>query len=383
MTTKESWRPLLRAPTWAGFVIAGVGVVQFLADRAPGGAIVLVAVIVCAGAVTQLLRTPLLAALGVLASVVAMVLMIGVPLFATFLALMVTAFAIARHGHRRQVLLGAAILMASIAAVAIPELRTGRDGVFGLLYPVVYLGGAAALGWLPRQRDDAAALREQERRLAEQLAAVEERSRLVREMHDVISHGVSLMVVQAEAGSEVLRSRPEAAASAFEAIAGTGRSAMEDLHRMLGLLQDTATDLAALAGRVRTTGMTVLLDVDGGWRSLEDPARLALFRVAQEAITNTLRHAEGAGTISMRYSQERGTATLEVQDDGTGTTAPLPTLGATGIRWTGAGAGSGVGLGTGLVGLRRRLADLGGTLEAAPTGSGGFMVRAVLPLVPR
>ena len=185
-------------------------------------------------------------------------------------------------------------------------------------------------------------------------------------MHDVISHGVSLMVVQAEAGSEVLPTRPEAAASALEAIAATGRSAMGDLHRMLGLLRDSAAeDLDALAVRVRAAGMEVLVEVHPGWSSLAEPTRLALFRVAQEAITNTLRHAAAAQKLSIRYRQDAELATLEVRDDGTGMTVPPGTPG------------------TGLAGLRRRLADLGGTLDASEAATGGFLVRAALPLVPR
>lgn len=191
MTTRESERSTPRAPSWAGLGIAGVGVVQFLADGARGGAAVLVAALLCGAAVALARRAPVVAAGGVLLSVTAMTLLIGVPLFATFLALMLIAFALARYGARRQVMEGAAMILAAIAAVAVPELRHGRDGLFGLVYPTVYMGGAALLGWLTRQRADAAELRDRERRQAAQLAVVEERARLAREMHDVISHGVS------------------------------------------------------------------------------------------------------------------------------------------------------------------------------------------------
>lgn len=381
MTTRESERSTPRAPSWAGLGIAGVGVVQFLADGARGGAAVLVAALLCGAAVALARRAPVVAAGGVLLSVTAMTLLIGVPLFATFLALMLIAFALARYGARRQVMEGGAMILAAIAAVAVPELRHGRDGLFGLVYPTVHMGGAALLGWLTRQHADAAELRDRERRQAAQLAVVEERARLAREMHDVISHGVSLMVVQAEAGSEVLGTRPEAAASALEAIAGTDRSAMEDLHHMLGLLQHTASeDLDALAARVRAASLTVMLEVHPGWSTLAEPTRLALFRVAQEAITNTLRHAEAAGELSIRYRQALGVATMEVWDDGigsAGTGRELSTMGA--ARPSGAHDG----LGTGLAGLRRRLMDLGGTLDASEVGTGGFLVRAGLPLVPR
>lgn len=106
MTTPESERSTLRAPSWAGAAIAALGVVQFLADRADGGAAVLVAALMCGAAVALLRRAPLVAAGGIALGVVVMVLLIGVPLFATFLALMLTAVALARHGDRRQVLLG-------------------------------------------------------------------------------------------------------------------------------------------------------------------------------------------------------------------------------------------------------------------------------------
>lgn len=168
MTTRESERSTLRAPPWAGAGIAGVGAVQFLADRADGGAAVLVAALGCGAAVALLRRAPLVAAAGVALSVVVMVLVIGVPLFATFLALMLTAFTLARHGDRRQVLLGAAMVLGSVVAVAVPELRHGRDGLFGLAYPLVYIGGAGLLGWLSRQRAAAATLRSRQSRQAAQ-----------------------------------------------------------------------------------------------------------------------------------------------------------------------------------------------------------------------
>lgn len=356
---------------WVGLVVAGLGVVQGLADGSTGKApLVLVAALACGGGVALLPRALVWATVGVAASVVAMVLLIEVPLFATFLATMITACTLARYAEAGQALVGFTIVLLSVVVVAVPEVRASDAGVFGVVYPVVYFGGAGLLGWLTRQRakyvsslQDVAESLEREQLQRVELAAASERERIAREMHDVISHGVSLMVVQAEAASEVLAAQPDAAARALEAIADTGRSAMMDLHRMIGVLQGQAPDLHELAAHVGATGLAVHLEVDPGWSLLDEPVRLALYRVAQEAITNTLRHAEGAGAVSLRCVRVEGEMVVEVIDDGRG------------------GEAGSAGLGSGLSGLRDRLVELGGSLDAGPTAGGGFLVRGSLPVV--
>ncbi|ACZ29279.1 histidine kinase [Xylanimonas cellulosilytica DSM 15894] len=359
----------MRIYFWLGLAVAGLGVVQLLADRSADDApVVLVAALACGASVALLPRALLWATLGVAVSVVSMVVVIEVPVFASFLAAMVASFTLALYAERRQALIGVAIVLATVVVVAVPEMRASSEGAFGLVYPVFYFGGSATIGWLSRQRakytqslQDFAASLERERHQQAALAAAAERERLARDLHDVVSHGVSLMVVQAEAAREVIGARPEAAANALETIADTGRAAMEDLHRMLGVLRDESTDLGPLAVRMRAAGIDVRLQVDPAWHSWDEPVRAALFRVAQEAITNTLRHAEGASEVSIQASTAEGAAVLEVRDDGTGTTEES------------------TGLGSGLSGLRDRIAALGGRLDAAKS-DGGFAVRATVPL---
>ena len=167
-------------------------------------------------------------------------------------------------------------------------------------------------------------------------------------MHDVVSHGVSLMVLQAEAAREVLHRQPDAAAVALDAIADAGRSAMSDLHRMLRVLRGPGFDLDALASSIRATGLAVDLRVQGDWALVEEETRAALFRVAQESLTNTLRHAADVRLAQIDVVCAPDVVTIEILDDGRGDS---------GFRG---------GFGGGLRGLRERLAVLGGTLEAGP-----------------
>lgn len=357
----------IRAYLWVGGAVAGLGVVQHLAEGSRDtSASVLVAALVCGAAVAMLPRSMLWATLGISASVIVMVAVVETPTFSSFLAMMVAAFTLTRYAGRRTALLGAAAVLCTTLVVVVPAVRD--EGPFGIIYPIFYFGCVAVLGWLSRQRavhvhalQELASTLERERHQQAELAAAGERERLAREMHDVISHGVSLMVVQAEAAGEVLLTKPDAAARALEAVADTGRAAMTDLHRMLGVLHGTATDLAELSTHVRATGIDVTLDVDPSWSALSEPLRLALFRVAQEATTNVVRHAEGANEVSITFARAVGAISLEVRDNGRGN------------------KGAQEGMGSGLVGLRDRLGSLGGVLDAGAIDGGGFAVRASLP----
>ncbi|MFB7340780.1 sensor histidine kinase [Streptomyces hydrogenans] len=205
-------------------------------------------------------------------------------------------------------------------------------------------------------------------------AAARERARIAREMHDILSHAVSLMIVQAEAGPVAVRRAPERAEAAFEAISATGRDAMDQLRRMLGVLRDEDSgdgrspqpdlaELPALLDRVRAGGLDVRYETSGGLTGLPAPLAATAYRIAQEALTNTVRHAR-ARTATVRIDRSGALLTVLVRDDGRG---PRTSPGRT--------------AGHGLAGMRERAAAHGGTATAGPGPDGrGFEVRAELPV---
>jgi signal transduction histidine kinase len=218
--------------------------------------------------------------------------------------------------------------------------------------------------WLAqRQRDEA------------RRAAAEERVRIARDLHDVVAHHISVIVVQAEAAQEVLASHPERAEGAMATVADTARTALGELRRMLGLLRSESgrapqPDLAAvddLVASVRGAGLTVELRTTGAARPVDGVVGLTAYRVVQEALTNVLRHAHARrACVDLVFEDEA--LVVRVADDGRGPAA------------AGKGGPDGGGGGQGLVGMRERVAVLGGRLEVGPAPGGGFAVDARLPL---
>ena len=214
---------------------------------------------------------------------------------------------------------------------------------------------------------------ERERQWEAERAAERERARIARDMHDVLAHAVSLMVVQAEAGPVVVRSDPARAEAAFDAIAGAGRDAMVQLRRMLGVLkegdaprapQPTIDDLPALAGQVSGAGLRVEFSTAGRPRPVTRDCGVAAYRVTQEALTNIVKHA-GAHRADIRLTWEEDELMIDITDDGDGTGLALPSGG------------------NGLVGIRERAAACGGTATAGPRADGpGFTVSVRLPVMP-
>ncbi|MFE1840022.1 sensor histidine kinase [Streptomyces sviceus] len=238
---------------------------------------------------------------------------------------------------------------------------------------------AYGLGVLARvQRAYTAAVEDRARRLEREQAAetaraiAQERSRIARDMHDILAHAVSLMVVQAEAGPVVVRSDPDRAEAAFDAIAASGRDAMAQLRRILGVLKEEERrggaarlpqpHLAGLPDLVRqvaaSTALRVELSVRGRSRPLPPDTEVAAFRAVQEALTNTVKHAYAScALVELDWTEDE--LTLTVTDDGRG---PARTTG-----------------GHGLIGLRERAAACGGSAEAGPGPQGGFRIVVRLP----
>jgi signal transduction histidine kinase len=208
-------------------------------------------------------------------------------------------------------------------------------------------------------------------------AALAEKGRIARELHDVIAHSVSVIVVQAAAAGDVFDSRPDQARSALSAIETTGRQALTELRRLLGAVDPEAAPTAPqpglgrldeLVGQVRSAGLEVVVSVAGKPVELPAGVDLSAYRIVQEALTNTLRHARArVAEVSVIYRPDG--VGIEVVDDGR---ASLRASGDAGVASTGLG----------LIGMRERATVLGGSLDAGPTAHGGFRVRAHLPFDP-
>ncbi|MFB4304873.1 sensor histidine kinase [Actinomadura sp. GTD37] len=284
-----------------------------------------------------------------------------------------------RHRWQRWGFIGA--IVASIPPGAL--LVKGNDAgefMFTLLLPMT----AFLLGTLARTARERSAERaaqfarerealEREREAEAARAAAEERARIARDMHDVLAHAVSIMVVQAEAGPVVVRSDPDRAERAFDAIADAGRDAMAQLRRTLGVLKEDQDHgvrapqptIGALPGLVEHVGRTqvrVRLTVEGTRRDLPADADLAAYRIVQEALTNTVKHADArAAEVRLRWTDHE--LEISVTDDGQGHD------GDPGWRRGG----------DGIIGIRERVAACGGTAHAGPLPGGGFRVLARLP----
>jgi signal transduction histidine kinase len=214
------------------------------------------------------------------------------------------------------------------------------------------------------------------------IATAAERSRIAREMHDIVAHSLSVMIAQADGGRYMAASDPDAATRTLGAISETGRAALADMRRLLGVLrtdpderggeagssgaqltpQPAANDIESLVTQVRASGVRVSLVRMGTPRTLPPGTGLTLFRICQEALTNILKHAGPDPTVTVVLTWGGTSVRLEVDDDGRGASADSD------------------GAGQGLLGMRERAAMFGGTVVSGPRPGGGFRVMLDLPL---
>lgn len=217
-------------------------------------------------------------------------------------------------------------------------------------------------------------LLETERDQLARIAVAEERARIARELHDVVAHAVSVIVVQADGAAYAVRSQPDLAERAVKTISSTGREALTELRRLLGVLrseraagertpQPGTDSLSELAARFRAVGLPVLLETVGDIDDLPAGVGLGIYRIMQEALTNTLKHAGDAASASVRVERTADRVELDISDNGA--SRPRALVGVSG--------------GNGLIGMRERAHVFGGTLAAGPRPGGGWTVRAVLP----
>jgi signal transduction histidine kinase len=317
-------------------------------------------------------RAPLLVVLVVMAALAAQSLLLApsepYP-DSELVPLLLAVYSVAAHGKGRTPLVGAAI--SGVAGVV----WVGLDDFF---LPLVAFGGAWLAGRLVQKRqlyaeamEERARVLEREREANARMAAAEERVRLARELHDVVGHSVSVMVVQAGAERLAIGEERPDTREALLAIERTGREALAEMSRLLGLLRKEGEGLAlaprpslaqvdALVQTVRDAGVPIRLAVEGERSLLPPGVDVSAYRILQEALTNVVKHAGPAeASVVIRYGVRE--VELEVTDDGRG-------------------ASAGNGAGYGLAGMRERVELHGGTLEAGPGSRGGFMVKARLPL---
>jgi signal transduction histidine kinase len=280
----------------------------------------------------------------------------------------------------------------AVAGIAISLSAPGHSEPYDAIFQAMIFLTAGAAGVLSRAKrasmqaaESRADRAEAERDRQAALAAARERTRIARELHDVVAHHVSLMAVQAEAAMSLLPGRPEQARRSVQIVADAARQALTELRRLLGVLRGPSEapqtapsvslgELGALLGQVRGTGLPVDFEVTGSPAPLSPGIGLTAYRIVQEALTNTVRHS-AAASASVTLSYEPGFVTVRVADSGPrreetpaggngAAAAPRPAL-------TGAGLG--------LAGITERVASCGGTLTVGPTPAGGFAVTARLP----
>jgi signal transduction histidine kinase len=295
-------------------------------------------------------------------------------LVATFIPLLMIAYGGGRYASARDGGIVLAILLVAVPAVSLTsENATAGDIYFpGILIVLCWFAGRTVSLRLRHAAElhEAAALAAEGREREAQQAVADERRRIAREMHDVVAHSISIMVVQAGGARRILASDPDRAAQAAARIRHAGSDALAEMDVLLGVLdtpRETATPptldgLGELVERTRAAGLPVSLEVDGTRHPLPAGAELAVYRVVQEALTNAIKHAGGATTtVTLTWSDDA--LALCIADDGDGGASPEL-----------AGAGHG------LIGMRERLRVHGGELAAGPRPGGGFQITARLPL---
>ncbi|MEU8142556.1 histidine kinase [Nonomuraea sp. NPDC048901] len=284
------------------------------------------------------------------------------------LGLIVALYSVGAHLRRRSLAVAVVAVVAYVGlAVALHELGSPERPLDYTTF-LLFLVACWATGVVVRERSAAEAERV---RLAEAAVVAAERARIARELHDVVTHHVTAMVVQADA-AQFLAGQPERVTTGLEAISETGRHALTDLRYLLGALDGTpeaggegrepsVSRLPDLVARTRDAGQPVELVEDGQPGAMEKAAEVAAYRVVQEALTNAVKHAAGERTlVHVRHGEEW--MDVEITTDG-------PSR-----------AGLGRGGGRGLVGLRERVSVVGGELSAGVRSGGGFTVRARIPM---
>ncbi|NEB39751.1 sensor histidine kinase [Streptomyces sp. SID14515] len=309
-------------------------------------------------------------------------------------AMLVITYTVATVGERWASRLA---LICSLSAAALSQLRWEAEpgGSWAqMIFVAVIMTVPFVLAWVLGdslrtrrayfdQLEERAARLEREREAQSKVAVAAERARIARELHDVVAHNVSVMVVQADGAAYVMDAAPDQAKQALETISSTGRQALAEMRRLLGVLrtgdapesgeyvpQPDVEQIEDLVAQVRQTGLEVDFKVEGTPRPLPSGVELTAYRVVQEALTNTRKHGGPDAGASVRLVYFDDGLGLLIEDDGRGAAHEL---------YEDGGAD---GAGHGMIGMRERVGMVGGTLDAGPRPGGGFRISALLPLKP-
>ncbi|GLF96082.1 sensor histidine kinase [Streptomyces yaizuensis] len=318
----------------------------------------------------------------------------GIQMYPGDLAMLAIIYTVAAHDTprwARRLALTAGIAAAPVSQLTWPteELTLGTR-IFLVVILIVPFVLAWVLGDSIRTRrayfaqlEERALQLEKEREAQAKVAVAAERARIARELHDVVAHNVSVMVVQADGAAYVLEAAPDQARKALETISTTGRQALAEMRRLLGVLrtgdgpetgeyvpQPDVQQIEDLVEQVRKAGTTVDFRIEGTPRPLPSGVELTAYRIVQEALTNTRKHGGPQVGASVRLVYFDDGLGLLVEDDGRGSAHEL---------YEDGGAD---GSGHGLIGMRERVGMVGGTLDAGPRPGGGFRISALLPLKP-
>ncbi|WP_405363326.1 sensor histidine kinase [Kitasatospora sp. NBC_00085] len=301
-------------------------------------------------------------------------------------ALLIALYSVALHGRLRHLPWACAVTAGAVGLVAfrVSAVVTFGDALFFLVSAAT---ASVALGLVLRiRRAHVAALLERavqleiERDQRAELAAATERARVAREMHDIIGHNLAVIIGLADGGAYAADTNPRRGKEALQLIGGTGREALGEMRRLLGVLREDdespefspqpgVADVAGLCERIRAAGPVVTYRTDGDLESLDRGAQLSVYRIAQEALTNTLKHAGRRTMVTLHVAVDDTAVRIRVQDTGPPDTGPAP---AAPVHHAGHG----------LVGMRERAALYGGTVTAGPRPAGGWTVEALLTLLP-
>jgi signal transduction histidine kinase len=402
----RGWRSVIPADVLGICValgVAGLGVVGGVETRHQGGHVPVAAIAMLASMGLVLFprrRCPGSVLLAV-ASLVAGLAVVRTPLEGTFPAVLVAGYAAAVYGGRVLArVLGAGSAFAFLACAVAQTLGAGAwvhatvwfhvllaaagAWLVGLVLRGQFAARGAHVAELTERAEWVASRQEEEARRA----AITERLRIAREMHDIVAHHLSVVVIQAQGAQRTVERDQGRAAAAMGDVERTGRIALEEMRRLLGVLHSgepadddirdashapciqpmSLADVNALAERMRTAGLAVTVQTSGQPREVPGDVGLAVYRIVQEALTNVLKHAGPAeAVISLGFSENLD---ITVTDDGRGAAAALSSGGLPGA-------------GRGTAGMRERVAALGGRISAGPQPGGGFRVHATIPLEER
>ncbi len=320
-------------------------------------------------------------------------LLLDVETTAADFAMLVIVYTVAATGARwaSRLALAMGLCAAPLATLRWPNQDTSALGNVALM---IFQAVPFALAWVLgdsirtrrayfAQLEERAARLEKEREAQSKVAVAAERARIARELHDVVAHNVSVMVVQADGAAYVLDAAPDQAKKALETISSTGRQALAEMRRLLGVLrtgehqeggeyvpQPDVEQIDELVEQCRGSGLPVDFKIEGTPRPLPSGVELTAYRIVQEALTNTRKHGGPNAGASVRLVYFDDGLGLLVEDDGKGAPHELYE------------EGGADGAGHGLIGMRERVGMVGGTLDAGPRPGGGFRISALLPLKP-